>query len=200
MDWEKEAIINYAKSNPEQGYRRLTYMMIDDDIVAVSPSSTYRVMYNADLLIKWSKGKASSKGNGFTQPTKCHQQWHIDIKYVNFKGTFLFLISVIDGYSRYIIHHELRMSMQEFDIQLTLERALEKFPNILNKSKSIENILMVCLTPNENLRIFTGKILWRSIVAYNILNKYSKKYGAKHVYLLNFNIFQFALGIFRPNY
>lgn len=52
MDWEKEAIINYAKSNPEQGYRRLTYAMIDDDIVAVSPSSTYRVMYNADLLIK----------------------------------------------------------------------------------------------------------------------------------------------------
>lgn len=92
------------------------------------------------------------------------------------------------------------MNMQEFDIQLTLERALEKFPNILNKSKSIENILMVCLTPHENLRIFTGKILWRSIVANNTLNKYSKKYGAKHVYLLNFNIFQFALGIFRPNY
>lgn len=57
-----------------------------------------------------------------------HQQWHTDIKYVNFRGTFLFLISVIDGYSRYIVHHELRMSMQEFDVQITIQRALEKYP------------------------------------------------------------------------
>ena len=62
------------------------------------------------------------------EPVKPHQHWHTDIKYVNFRGTFLFLISVIDGYSRYIVHHELRMSMQEFDVQITIQRALEKHP------------------------------------------------------------------------
>lgn len=41
---------------------------------------------------------------------------------------FLFLISVIDGYSRYIVHHELRQTMQQFDVQITLQRALEKYP------------------------------------------------------------------------
>jgi len=41
-----------------------------------------------------------------------------------------FLISVIDGFSRYIVHHELRMSMQEYDVQITIQRALEKFPNV----------------------------------------------------------------------
>lgn len=129
LDWEREAIINYARLHSGEGYRRLTYMMIDDNIVAVSPSTTYRVLKSAGLLNRWNKVKKSSKGSGFEQPSLPHQHWHTDIKYVNFRGTFLFLISVIDGYSRYIVHHELRMSMQEFDVQITLQRSLEKYPD-----------------------------------------------------------------------
>jgi len=128
VDWERQAIINYAKTHIGEGYRRMTYMMIDDNIAAVSPSTTYRVLKSVDLLNRWNKVKKSSKGNGFDQPTFPHQHWHTDIKYVNFRGTFLFLISVIDGYSRYIVHHELRMNMQEYDVQLTVQRALEKYP------------------------------------------------------------------------
>ncbi|WP_295104046.1 IS3 family transposase [uncultured Candidatus Kuenenia sp.] len=130
LDWEKEAIIVYAKSHPVEGYRRLTYKMIDDNVVAVSPATTYRILKAAGLLNRWNKVKSSSKGGGFNQPTAPHQHWHTDIKYVNYHGTFLFLISVIDGYSRYIVHHELRRSMQQFDVQLTLQRALEKYPGI----------------------------------------------------------------------
>jgi len=128
LKWEREAIINYAQTHMGEGYRRLTYMMIDDNIVAVSPSTTYRVLKSAGLLNRWNKVKKSSKGNGFDQPARPHQHWHTDIKYVNFRGTFLFLISVIDGYSRYIVHHELRMNMQEFDVEITVQRALEKYP------------------------------------------------------------------------
>jgi transposase InsO family protein len=124
VDWEREAIINYAKEHSSEGYRRLTYMMIDDNIAAVSPSTTYRVLKSAGLLNRWNKVKKSSKGSGFIQPAKPHQHWHTDIKYVNFHGAFLFLISVIDGYSRYIVHHELRMSMQEYDVEITVQRAL----------------------------------------------------------------------------
>jgi transposase InsO family protein len=47
---------------------------------------------------------------------------------VNFHGTFLYLVSVIDGFSRYIVHHELRTTMFELDVQLTIERALDKYP------------------------------------------------------------------------
>lgn len=128
LKWEREAIINYARTHMGEGYRRLTYMMIDYNIVAVSPSTTYRVLKSAGLLNRWNKVKKSSKGNGFDQPVLPHQHWHTDIKYVNFRGTFLFLISVIDGYSRYIVHHELRMNMQEFDVEITVQRALEKYP------------------------------------------------------------------------
>jgi len=81
LDWEKEAIISYAKSHPGEGYRRLTYMMIDDNIVAVSPATTYRLLKAAGLLNRWNKVKRSNKGQGFDQPSAPHQHWHTDIKY-----------------------------------------------------------------------------------------------------------------------
>ena len=128
FDWEKEAIINCAKSHLGEGYRRLTYMMMDEDVVAVSPSSTYRVLKSAGLLNRWNQTKTSSKETGFIQPLGHNEHWHVDIKYVNFKGTFLFLISVIDGNSRFNVHHELRQNMQEYDVQLTSQKAIEKYP------------------------------------------------------------------------
>ena len=104
-------------------------MMLDADVVAVSPSSVYRVLKSADLLSRWPRS-ASKKGSGFTQPEEPHQHWHIDIAYINVRGTFFYLCTVLDGCSRFIVHHELRESMKEADIELILQRALEKFPGV----------------------------------------------------------------------
>ena len=43
-DWEKQAILDFHERYPLEGYRRLTFMMLDDDVVAVSPASVYRVL------------------------------------------------------------------------------------------------------------------------------------------------------------
>jgi len=127
-DWEKQEIITYYRDHPHEGYRRLTYMMIDDDIVAVSPSSVYRVLKNAGLMQRWNR-KASKKGTGFHQPLKPHEHWHIDISYINVCGTFYYMCSVLDGFSRYIVHWEIREAMTEADIEIILQRAREKFPD-----------------------------------------------------------------------
>jgi len=47
-EWEKQAIIGFHLKNPLEGYRRLTFMMLDADIVAVSPASVWRVPSRAD--------------------------------------------------------------------------------------------------------------------------------------------------------
>jgi len=127
-DREKRAIIAYYNGHPLEGYRRLTYMMMDDDIVAVSPSSVYRVLVNAGLLRRWNR-KPSKKGTGFQQPLKAHEHWHIDISYINICGTFYYLCSILDGFSRYIVHWEIRESMTEADVEIILQRAREKFPD-----------------------------------------------------------------------
>ena len=48
-DWEKRAILDYFDSHPLNGYRRLAFMMLDDDVVAVSPASVYRVLKQAGV-------------------------------------------------------------------------------------------------------------------------------------------------------
>jgi len=125
---EKQAIIDFHGQFPLEGYRRLTYMMIDRDIVAVSPSSVYRVLAGAGLLDRWNR-KPSKKGTGFVQPLRTHEHWHIDVAYLNLGGTFYYLCSVLDGASRAIVHWEIRESMTEADVECILQRAREQYPD-----------------------------------------------------------------------
>jgi transposase InsO family protein len=87
----------------------------------------YRVLKAAGRLDRrWNP--PSKKGTGFVQPEKAHEHWHIDVSYINVEGTFYFLLSVLDGMSRFIVHWDLRESMKEEEVELVLQQALEKFP------------------------------------------------------------------------
>ena len=130
LPWEAQAIIAYRHEHPRAGYRPLTYQMLDANIVAVSPASVYRVLHKAGLLWPNAKTHTKAKGSGFEQPQKPHEHWHLDISYINFKGTFVYLVAIIDGYSRYLVHYELRISVEALDVELLLERAREKFPGV----------------------------------------------------------------------
>jgi transposase InsO family protein len=126
-DEEKRAILDFQELYPLEGYRRLTYMMIDADVVAVSPSSVYRVLSEAGRLRQWSL-RPSKKGTGFEQPLAPHEHWHVDIAYINIHGTFYYLCAVLDGASRYLVAWSLRQSMTEADVEILLQRAREKHP------------------------------------------------------------------------
>jgi transposase InsO family protein len=125
--WERDAILDFHAKFPLEGYRRLTFMALDADVVAVSPSTTYRVLKAAGLLDRWNR-KPSLKGTGFVQPDGPHRHWHVDITYINVAGTFYYLCAFLDGYSRYIVHWEIRESMREPDVETILQRARERFP------------------------------------------------------------------------
>lgn len=125
--WEREAIVGYFDRHPREGYRRLAFMMMDEDVVAASPSTVYRVLSRAGRLDRWSRG-TSQKGKGFAQPLAPHEHWHIDIAYLNLGGTFYYLCSILDGASRAVVHWDIRESMREGDVECVLERAKERYP------------------------------------------------------------------------
>jgi len=127
MPEEREAMLTYHHDHRDEGYRRVTYMMRDADIVAVSPATTYRVLKDAGVLRAWNR-TPSTKGQGSQQPLAPHEHWHIDIAHLRIAGTFFFLCSVLDGCSRFIVHWELRAPMTEPDVELTIQRAKEKYP------------------------------------------------------------------------
>jgi putative transposase len=129
LDDEKERICSFARLHPLEGYRRMTFMMLDVDIVACSPASVYRVLKAADLLAGGSP-TPTKKGTGFVQPLKPHEHWHVDVSYLNIAGTFYFLCSILDGYSRFIVHWEIREKMEEADVQTIIQRAREAYPGV----------------------------------------------------------------------
>ena len=80
-DWEQQAIIDFYPLHPDDGYRRVTDLMMDTDIVAASPGSVYRVLSEAGALRRW-EAKPSKKGKGFVPPQSAHAHWHIDVSYL----------------------------------------------------------------------------------------------------------------------
>jgi putative transposase len=124
---ERAAIIQFARQYPLEGCRRLTFMMLDRDVAAVSPATTYRVLKAAGLI--GSRFLAHSrKGQGFVQPLQPHQHWHVDFSYVNLGGTFYYLCSVLDGASRAILAWDIRPQMREADAEIVIQRAREAHP------------------------------------------------------------------------
>ncbi len=126
-DDEKQAIVKFHAQYPLEGYRRLTFMMLDGDVAAVSPASVYRVLKDAGLLGN-RPVVPSQKGTGFVQPLAAHEHWHVDVSYLNLGGTFYYLCSVLDGYSRSLVHWEIRESMKEPVIEVIVQRARECYP------------------------------------------------------------------------
>ena len=125
--WEKEAILAYHHEHRIEGYRRLTFMMLDADLVAVSPTTVYRVLRDNGCLRRW-QATPSKKGEGFTQPVAAHEHWHMDVSHVNVAGTFYYLCTILDGFSRSVVHWDLRESMTEQDVEIILQRARERYP------------------------------------------------------------------------
>lgn len=141
---EKNLIIDYVNNSIHQsiqeraglflrnGYRRIAYEIINKDIAFVSPASVYRILkadlQSLGLLNRWNTSKTSSKGNGFKQPTEPHQQWHTDIKYIYENGFKFYFISVLDGFSRYILSHDIRASMSSYDVSIVIQKAKDLYP------------------------------------------------------------------------
>jgi putative transposase len=126
-DWEKQAIVDFQRQNPTEGCRKLAFMMLDEDVVAVGPTTVYRVLKQQGRLRPASPPNPR-KGKGFHQPGRPHRDWHTDISSLNIAGTFYFLISVIEGYSRMVLHWEIREKMTKTDAEIVVQRALEKYP------------------------------------------------------------------------
>jgi transposase InsO family protein len=149
---EKQAIVAFHDRNPLEGYRRLAFMMLDRDVVAVSPTSVYRVLKEHGRLDRFVR-KTTGKGQGFQQPLVPHEHWHVDISYVNVCGTFYYLCSLLDGCSRFIVHWELRESMKEVDVEIVLQRAREAYPLARPRIISDNGPQFIARDFNEFIRI-----------------------------------------------
>lgn len=122
---ERSAICAYALKFPRIGYRKLTWMMVDEAVAFVGESTVYRVLSEADLLSRWKRSTAST-GEYHFRPNGPNQQWHTDVMYVWVAARFYFLLSFVDAYSRYIVHHKLLVSLNGQSVATELQAVLEQ--------------------------------------------------------------------------
>lgn len=126
---EAAAAIAYARAHPRDGYRRLAWQMVDEDIAYLSPSAVYRLLDQHDLLYRW-KRSSPSGGARPTEATRPDEVWHTDLLYLWANGRWYFLVSVLDAYSRFIVDWELALTLVAVEVTDLVARALEGRPGI----------------------------------------------------------------------
>jgi len=130
LDWEKEAIRDFYIDNQENGYRRITYMMMDQDIVCTSPSTVYRFLKSEGLLMRWSEPRAL--GPRPALPTAPNQKWHTDLMILEIEGINYYYQGIIDAYSRYIIAWDIHAEGTALNTSLLLQEAYDRSPEGIN--------------------------------------------------------------------
>lgn len=126
LNWEKESVIAYAMKHSAVGYKKLTYQMLDEGIVALSPSQVYRILSKEGLLDKWGRTAGLATKEYRDKPERANEHWHTDIMYIKVLGMWCFLISVLDGYSRYVVGHKVMLDMTAQSVSLFMQEVIDK--------------------------------------------------------------------------
>src|SRR5258708_38564622 len=99
-------------------------MMVDAQVVCVGESTVYRVLSEANLLSRWKRSERSG-GEYHFRPNAPNQQWHTDVMYVWVAPRFYFLLSFVDAFSRYVVHHRLLRTLAGRSGATELQAAVE---------------------------------------------------------------------------
>lgn len=124
---EIKAVQNFRFENPEEGYRKLTWMMVDQNIAFITEISVYRLLKRLNILSMGISGDKADKEYK-DKPFFVHHHWHTDIAYIKIRGVFYYLIMMLDGYSRFLLNWELMTDMTEFSVSLFVQETREKYP------------------------------------------------------------------------
>ena len=124
---EKAAVKEYALKHPGIRHRELAWRMVDEDVAYVSPSTVYRILTEEQLVCPWRRRKKRRREET-EKARRPNEVWATDLKYVAVGERNYYLISFLDEYSRYIVHHELLRSMDGHTVSVAAQAALETLP------------------------------------------------------------------------
>jgi putative transposase len=130
---ERTAIVELAKDEAysDDSHRVLTAKGVDAGLIAVSSSSTYRVMRTEGLTTDRS-GRNHRNGNSRKpdrpELTGPNQRWCWDISYLRtlVSGIFLYLYVLLDEYSRKVVAYRISWHMTHQEGMELIEEGLEK--------------------------------------------------------------------------
>jgi len=124
---QKELVVEIALEHTELSSRELAYKITDEQGIFISESSVYRILKQRDLIPAPNHFLISAANEFKDKTTFVHQMWQTDFTYFKIIGWgWYYLSTVLDDFSRYIIHWELCDSMKAEDVKRTVDTAIAK--------------------------------------------------------------------------
>lgn len=124
---EQQAVLAYARKHPTLRHRELAWRMVDEDVVYLSPSTVYRILKRADLVCPWRR-RAKRVRPAIEKAGRPDERWSTDLMQVRVGGMVCPMVAFLDEYSRYIVHHEILLSMDGLSVSAAAQKAIETLP------------------------------------------------------------------------
>lgn len=122
----QQKIINMALDYSELSPRELAVRFTDETRYFVSEATVYRLLKAHDLITSPAYTVIKAADAFHTQTTRPNEMWQTDFTYFKIIGWgWMYLSTVLDDYSRYVIAWKLCTSMKAEDVTETLDMALE---------------------------------------------------------------------------
>jgi putative transposase len=122
---QKQLVVEVAMDHPVLSPRELSVKITDEQKIFISESSVYRILKQKGLITTPAYVLLSAS-NEFKNKTQfVHELWQTDFTYFKILGWgWYYLSTILDDYSRYIVHWELCKTMKVEDVQRCVEKAL----------------------------------------------------------------------------
>jgi putative transposase len=141
MNWLDKTYTN----QPFLGTRRMTVMLCEDGY-SVNRKRVQRLMRKMGISAIYPKKKLSSPNKEHkifpyllrgVQIIRSNQVWSTDITYIRMEQGFLYLMAIMDWYSRYVLSWRLSNTLDKQFCLEALEEALERYetPEIFNSDQ-----------------------------------------------------------------
>jgi transposase InsO family protein len=126
-DEERQKVVEFALEEPELSPREIACKITDEKGWFISESSVYRILKERGLITSpaWIVMQAADEFKDKTK--KPDEMWQMDFTYLKvIHWGWFYLATVLDDYSRYIVHWKLCKNMKREDAEETMQEAVGK--------------------------------------------------------------------------
>lgn len=118
---------DFALDHPLMGYKRLAWQMVDQDVAYLRPYQVYDLLRKGDLLSRRAVPRPEPLKRP-APPDRADEVWHIDLMYLYIVPRWYYLVDIVDGYSRFLVHWSLNLTMLADTVTLAVQEALDGLP------------------------------------------------------------------------
>ena len=123
---EKEKVVEKALEHPVLTPRELACKITDEDRRYISESSVYRILKERGLITSPAYIVMSACDSFKDKTSRPNEMWQTDFTYLKVAGWgWYYLSTVLDDYSRFIIHWELCDGMATPDVERSVDKAMQ---------------------------------------------------------------------------